>query len=182
MQFFRRILVPHDGSEPATRALKLAAELAHGRGRRLLVLQAVPPYFVAGVPPAEGAAWVPSPEFIAGERRRLETLTARAVGGRNAPAVECRVEIGDPFERIMQAARDVDSVVMATAGRTGLAHLLIGSVAEKVVRHAPVPVLTIRPAAVRRRRSATRPRRRKASGARGRKAARAARRTRAAQG
>jgi len=59
--------VPHDGSEPATRALKLAAERARGRGGPLLVLQAVPPYFVAGVPPAEGEAWVRSPEFIAGE-------------------------------------------------------------------------------------------------------------------
>ena len=43
-----------------------------------------------------------------------------------------------------ELARDVDSIVMATAGRTGLAHMVIGSVAEKVVRHAPVPVLTVR--------------------------------------
>ena len=53
-----------------------------------------------------------------------------------------------PFQRIIAAARDADSI--ATAGRTGLSHLLIGSVAEKVVRHAPVPVLTIHPPAKRR--------------------------------
>jgi nucleotide-binding universal stress UspA family protein len=44
----------------------------------------------------------------------------------------------------------MDVIVMATTGRTGLSHLLIGSVAEKVVRHSPVPVLTLRPEAVRR--------------------------------
>jgi len=180
MRLFRRILVPHDGSVPATRALQLAAELARGRGGRLLVLQAVPPYFVAGVPPAEAAAWVPSPEFLAGERRRLETITARAVSGRNAPTVDCRVDMGDPFDRIMEAARDVDSIVMATSGRTGLAHLLIGSVAEKVVRHARVPVLTIRPLTARRSRRATTARRKRT--ARRGKTARAARRARAAQG
>jgi len=58
--------------------------------------------------------------------------------------------MGDPFHRIADLARRVDLVVMSTASRTGLAHLLIGSVAEKVVRHSPVPVLTLR-AAVRER-------------------------------
>src|SRR5882724_3614449 len=76
MRLFRKILVPHDGSEPATRALKLAAELARARRGRLLVLHAVPPYFVAGTPPAE-AAWIPSADFIAQERRRLETIAGR---------------------------------------------------------------------------------------------------------
>jgi len=61
----------------------------------------------------------------------------------------------------MNATRGVDSIVMATAGRTGLAHLLIGSVAEKVVRHAPVPVLTVRPASTRIQKRAARGRRRK---------------------
>jgi len=60
----------------------------------------------------------------------------------------------------VQAARAADSIVMATLGRTGLAHLVIGSVAEKVVRHSPVPVLTLRPSAIRsalrRRRGGTR--------------------------
>jgi nucleotide-binding universal stress UspA family protein len=56
-----------------------------------------------------------------------------------------------PVSHIADAARGVDLIVMATAGRTGVSHLLMGSVAEKVVRHAPVPVLTLPPAARRRR-------------------------------
>ena len=55
-----------------------------------------------------------------------------------------RVDIGDASQRIVEAARRSDSIVMATSGRTGLAHFLIGSVAERVVRHATVPVLTLR--------------------------------------
>ena len=51
--------------------------------------------------------------------------------------------IADPFEAIMQAARGSSAIVMGTLGRTGLPHLLIGSIAEKTVRHSPVPVLTV---------------------------------------
>ena len=149
MKLFRRILVPHDFSEHATRALRLAAELAHAHGGRLLVLHVITPYHPATALPEEGVAWFPEPDLITSERQRLEQLVARTVRGRNAPSVACKVVIGDPFHRITDAARRVDAVVMATAGRTGLSHLLIGSVAEKVVRHAPVPVLTLRPAAAR---------------------------------
>jgi nucleotide-binding universal stress UspA family protein len=55
-----------------------------------------------------------------------------------------RVELGYAAQGIIDAARGHDSIVMATSGRTALTHFLIGSVAEKVVRHAPVPVLTLR--------------------------------------
>ena len=55
-----------------------------------------------------------------------------------------RVVIGVPLQQILTAARDADSIVMATMGRSGLVHALLGSVAEKVVRHAPIPVLTVR--------------------------------------
>jgi nucleotide-binding universal stress UspA family protein len=64
---------------------------------------------------------------------------------------ECRVLVGDPFLQIMAGSRTNDLVVMTTAGRTGLSHLMIGSVAEKVVRHPPVPVLTNRPSAMARK-------------------------------
>jgi universal stress protein A len=59
------------------------------------------------------------------------------------------VNLGVPYQRILEtaAAEQVDLIVMATHGRTVLAHLVLGSVAERVVRTAPCPVLTIRPPA-----------------------------------
>jgi nucleotide-binding universal stress UspA family protein len=143
MTRFRRILVPHDFSKHAGRALALAVQLARDGGGRLLVLHVMTPFRPITGLPEESLAWVP-PTTVASERKRLETLVARTVG-RRGPRIDCRVVVGDAFERIIEAARGSDVIVMATAGRTGLAHLLIGSVAEKVVRHAPVPVLTIRP-------------------------------------
>lgn len=60
--------------------------------------------------------------------------------------VSCELSIGQPFSEIVRCARadDVDLIVMGTHGRTGLAHVLIGSVAERVVRKAPCPVLTVK--------------------------------------
>jgi nucleotide-binding universal stress UspA family protein len=162
---FRRILVPHDLSEHATRALALAAGLAAEHRGRLLVLHVIAPFQpVLGFP--EGVPWsIPETDVMASARKALDSLIARTVKGRLR--VESRVELGDPYQRIIDAARRADSIVIATAGRTGVSHMLIGSVAEKVVRHSPIPVLTVRPAALttrRRKRVARkrRPRRRRA--------------------
>jgi len=143
---FRRILVPHDFSRPASRALRAAADLVAGSGGRLTVLHVVVPLTqIAGFPPAGGAIWLPPMELVSDARKRLAKLVVRELGPRRAAKVACQVVIGDPHLRIVDAARGHDAIVMATAGRTGLSHMLIGSVAEKVVRHATVPVLTIRP-------------------------------------
>ena len=60
--------------------------------------------------------------------------------------VEQRVAVGQPFEQILKTAESetVDMIVMGTNGRTGFAHLVMGSVAERVVRLAPCPVLTVK--------------------------------------
>lgn len=151
-KLFRRILVPHDFSPPATRALKLAAELAKEHGGRLDVLHVVTPVPpIAGFPPGEAVAFIPPVDILEGAQKSLERLVARTLG-RRGPRAACSVVIGDPYQRILAAARRADTIVMATSGRTGLAHLIVGSVAEKVVRHSPVPVLTIRPGARRGRR------------------------------
>lgn len=145
MALFRRILVPHDFSDHATRALRLAAQLARAHRGRLTVLHVITPFQpVTGIPEVTG--WIPDTQVAAGARQALADVVKRVVRGPRAPAVTLRVAIGDPYRRIVEAARGMDSIVMATAGRTGVSHLLIGSVAEKVVRHAPVPVLTIHPA------------------------------------
>lgn len=151
---FRRILVPHDFSEHATRALGLAADLAAEHRGRLTVLHVVVPFQpVTGFPTA-GAAWIPEVDIERDARAHLEQLVARALGRRRGVKAVCRVVVGNPVQGIIDAARGHDTIVMATHGRSSLAHFVIGSVAEKVVRHAPVPVLTVHPAggAARRRR------------------------------
>jgi universal stress protein A len=163
MPLFRRILVPHDFSASAARALGVAAALARAHRGRLHVLHVITPFQpVTGIPEMTG--FVPDRELLAGARQALTDAVARTVRGRGAPPVTLSVVLGDPYRRIVEAARRADVIVMATAGRTGLSHLLMGSVAEKVVRHAPVPVLTVRPAPARRRkarRAATPARRRR---------------------
>ena len=144
MTLFRRILVPHDFSVAATESLAVARRLAKQHRGRLTVLHVVTPYQPVTMLP-EVAGWISDREIVAGAKRSLDELVRRELRGRDAPAFRFNVELGDPPTRILDAAKDADCIIMATEGRTGLSHLLIGSVAEKVVRHSPVPVLTIRP-------------------------------------
>ena len=144
-QLFRRILVPHDFSDHAMRALEIAIELAAENRGSLVVLHAIPPFApIGGLAMGEVPIWIPPDDLVAAERKRLEAIVKRTIGKR-AVTSECWVLVGDPYQQIIAAARTMDLIVMSTAGRTGLAHLEIGSVAEKVVRHSPVPVLTVRP-------------------------------------
>ena len=147
MPLFKKILVPHDASEPASKALLVAADLARKNDGRLVVLRAIAPFVpFPELGSTEGGGWIPPEDVVSLELASLERLVKKVLA-KDAPPIECRVEVGSPYETIIDAAADVDSIVMATHGRTGLEHILIGSVAEKVVRHAPVPVLTIRPKA-----------------------------------
>lgn len=142
---FSRILVPHDFSVHATRAVEVAADLAVRTGGRLHVLHVVTPFYGGpGFPSPEVIAWTPTEELVADLRRRLERLVAAVVPAKLRARVRCEVTIGEPLPRILAAARTADAIVMATIGRTGLSHLLIGSVAENVVRKAPCPVFTVR--------------------------------------
>jgi nucleotide-binding universal stress UspA family protein len=146
MPRFRRLLVPHDLSSHANDALGVAADLAGPTGD-LLILHAVMPI----IPPADmtGVIYLPIDEMIADAKRHLERVVARR-RGRRGPKTTIKVVVGDAFQRIIDHTRDRDAIVMSTRGRTGLAHLLIGSVAEKTVRHSPIPVVTVRPKEARR--------------------------------
>jgi len=147
MQPLRRLLVPHDLSSHADDALEIAAKLAGADGD-LLVLHVVVPV----MPTADMAAisfQIPIGEMIADAKRHLERIVAQRVGPRG-PKARVVIVVGDPYRSIVEHARGRDAIVMPTRGRTGLAHLVIGSVAEKVVRHSAIPVLTFRPEAARR--------------------------------
>lgn len=142
-KLFQRILVPYDFSDHSRHALEVAFDLAaENRGEVITVCALEPVSSLAGIRPPGGPIWYPPDDVIAAERARLEAVVAE-VRGRRKVASHASIVVGAPLEVILAAARRADVIVMATTGRGALSHLLVGSVAEKVVRHAPVPVLTI---------------------------------------
>jgi nucleotide-binding universal stress UspA family protein len=142
----QRILVPTDFSKSSDNALKYAVAFAEKFDAEVCLLHVVQdlalfiPEAVLVAPPVGP----PVEQFIAAAREAL----GRAIGGLNRPGLQIKPEVaeGVPYEEIIRLARerDVDLIVMGTHGHTGLAHVLLGSICEKVVRRAPCPVLTVR--------------------------------------
>jgi nucleotide-binding universal stress UspA family protein len=143
---FRHILVPVDFSPPSDAALEYARSVAARYGASLhLVHVAEDPYrafYSAEVVVAE----------VEGLREEILTDTETRLKDRLRPADVTELQataesiIGTPAGSIVEyaAGHDIDLIVMGTHGRGGMAHLLMGSVAERVVRTAPCPVLTVR--------------------------------------
>ncbi len=141
----RQILAPTDFSEYSKEAVAYAFELAQKFGAKLLLLHVIemPAYPVEGfVPPSIGSTLIEDLERQAWADLAQVLPEAQT----DKVAVTRQVVVGIPYRKIVDvaAAEKADLIVMATHGRTGLGHLLIGSVAERVVRTAPCPVLTIR--------------------------------------
>ncbi len=133
------ILVPLDLSEASLVGLEYAAGLAELFHAELLLLFVVEPLYYAG---DLGLLLEEQRRFGHEELGRIgERLTRRGVPHRSM------ILNGTPYAVIADEAdrQHADLIVMATHGRTGLSHLFLGSVAEKVVRLARVPVLTVRP-------------------------------------
>jgi nucleotide-binding universal stress UspA family protein len=141
----KRILCPVDFSDSSDYALRYALAFASAYDADLEVMHVVelpfmPPYAASTAPDLTLAV-----ERIKEESQKMLDRLAersRALGLR----VASRLVMGAPFVEIINAARagTADLIVMGTHGRTGLRHVLIGSVAEKVVRKAPCPVLTVK--------------------------------------
>jgi nucleotide-binding universal stress UspA family protein len=143
---FRHILAPTDFSEYSKQAVASALEWAQKFGAKLTMLHVIelPPYPVEGyVPPSLSATFMDDLE------RQAITDLAQLVPEAESTGVEVArvVAVGSPYRKIidMAEAEQVDLIVMATAGRTGFSRLVMGSIAERVVRSASCPVLTIRP-------------------------------------
>ncbi|MBA2592613.1 MAG: universal stress protein [Gammaproteobacteria bacterium] len=142
MLAINRILCPVDFSEPSTRALEYALALAERLGAHVDVVHVFqfPTFAVDDLT---------LPLYLQENlsqrlRERLEQFVIEKAGeGSKATA---HVREGVPYLEIMEAAKGQDLIVMGTHGRSGLSHLLLGSVAERVVRGSEVPVLTIRSA------------------------------------
>jgi nucleotide-binding universal stress UspA family protein len=140
----RTIVVATDFSEPAERATRQALELAQRLDARVHLLHA---YSV----PSFGPPGLPEPYRTA----LAEQLEAEALAGLDGALARHKtagvslaglIKRADPREAIIDAVAELkaDLVVMGTHGRRGLARLMMGSVAEQIVRSAPCPVLTVR--------------------------------------
>ena len=137
------VMVPVDFSKESILAAKFGASLAEEYKTKLYVLHVMEP-----VHPSLRGYIVDFEQFqqrmIAQAKEDLENVIPKAVKDRIP--VEFILEIGHPSYLIVEKAKElgVDVLVIATHGRTGLSHVLLGSVAEKVIRHAPCPVFVIR--------------------------------------
>jgi nucleotide-binding universal stress UspA family protein len=143
----RQILVPTDFSEPSDKAIRYAEAFAQAFGGTTVhFLHVVESTFLQG--------WTPDgyvgalPEY----RERMEREARQALEARVAAselprsAIRLATRVGHPVVEILRYAKEeaVDLIVLGTHGRSRLGHLLMGSVAERVVRTAPCPVLTVR--------------------------------------
>ena len=141
-----RILVPTDFSKHSHNALTYAAAFAEKFGAELYLLHVVQdlalfiPEAVSVAPPVTP----PIEQMTAAVKEALQRAVREEKLDRFT--VHCEVREGTPFYEIIQFAKesDIDLIIMGTHGHSGLVHVLLGSVTEKVVRKAPCPVLTVR--------------------------------------
>ena len=139
----QRFLVPVDFSEDANQAVEYAIALASKLGARVTLL-----HVIQLLPLGSGDMGVTVPyayiqDLEADVTSRMQAYLERVTAGLEG---EIAVVHGVPFQEILETAKtqQIDLIIMGTQGRTGLQHVLMGSVAEKVVRLAPCPVLVVR--------------------------------------
>ncbi|MBK8937285.1 MAG: universal stress protein [Polyangiaceae bacterium] len=139
MHSFRKFLVPLDFGEPSKHALSLALELAAKFDATVTL------FHVSSLPNApyvEGLAW-PILDFEQAARGALDEAVQDA--RTRYPKIDGVLAFGDTAHEVVEAVKknEIDLVVMGTHGRRGVRRFLLGSVAEKVVRLSPVPVMTV---------------------------------------
>lgn len=142
---FHKIMCAIDFSPGSRDALAMAAELARDANAPLVLVHAWEPmrWAIAGEIPIAPQVMQGMVDTDQAQLARWESH-AKELGARN---VTTRFLTGAAWDQIALAAREdpeIDLIVMGTHGRTGLKHALLGSVAEKTVRHAPCPVLVVR--------------------------------------
>lgn len=142
----QRILLPTDFSEYSAAARKYACAFADQFQAELHLLHVIQD--LAPLVPEPGAALAPPIDYLRELEQNAQAMLGRALDAEWAVGKKITrvVRQGPPFLEIIRYAREanIDLIVLGTHGRTGLAHVLMGSVAEKVVRKAPCPVLSVR--------------------------------------
>jgi len=142
-----RILCPTDFSDLAAQANGYACALARAFGAEIHVLHVVDEayqYWMA-MGPNSLPVGPSAEEILAGAQQQMQRWRTERFADCGQP-IRTEVQVGRPFVEIIRYAREqkIDLLVMGTHGRSGLSHILLGSVTEKVVRKSPCPVLTVR--------------------------------------
>ncbi len=145
MEEIKKILVPIDFSDYSKKALQYSVRFAKNFNAGISLIYVIEP----AVYPADfsmGQIAVPAADMDLHERAKEELQKLAESDISNDVEVEIILKTGKPFVEIIEAATDIDAdlIIIATHGHTGVEHLLFGSTAEKVVRKAPCPVLTLR--------------------------------------
>jgi universal stress protein A len=148
----KRILIPIDFSDHSLKALAYARDFAKPFGAELCVLYVVEPIYYAT--PADMYATSPNIALLLDEQRRVGAQQLARIHAdlkEKGARVRTLQKTGSAAQSIVDTAKSVKAglIIMGTHGRTGLSHMLMGSVAEKVVRTAGCPVLTVRREAAR---------------------------------
>ncbi|HEY5647978.1 MAG TPA: universal stress protein [Nitrospiria bacterium] len=148
MVAFKTILVATDLSRYSDEALEYAVEMARVQKGRILLVHVFEPPFLGQA----GIDFSMGPEvhqWFQGLRKEVEGKLGEQAKDLRKKGLEIEpfVREGIPYSEILKAAEeaDADLIILGTHGRTGLGHMLLGSVAERVVRRALCPVLTVRP-------------------------------------
>ncbi len=136
-----KILVPFDFSERSEKSLRWAVGMAEKWQAHLLLFHVVS----APTPLMATEAFYDMAQLEADLQQDADRGIKEVAAKEKTVNIETEVRVGEPFWDICRTAEEgeVDLIVMGSHGRTGLAHVLLGSVAERVVRHAPCPVLVI---------------------------------------
>ena len=137
--FAKKILYPTDFSTSSEAGLRVATALARDTGAKLLIVHVEEPPAAYGG--GEMYYGLPEPDV-----QSLKRMLADVVPTDSQVSYEHRLVTGDPATEIVRLAKeeDADLIVMSTHGRTGLRRMLMGSVAEAVVRRAECPVFTLK--------------------------------------
>jgi len=139
---FKRVLCPTDYSEAAQRAIEYALRVAQPSDAEIVLAHVL--HVAEGDMADERGRWLKLDEALALQAKKLGEIQQSLLGG--YPKCSVEVPIGSPAEKILEiaAARDVDLIVTGTRGRSEIVGLLLGSVADKLVRHAICPVMVVR--------------------------------------
>ena len=139
MERYERILVPLDGSTCAENILPTVEKLATDFKAAISLLRVVYAHTFPGVDPTEAEVKVvrEAEEYLRGLEERFKTKGFK---------VDCHVRYGDDAEEILDhaAQKDISLIAMSSHGRSGVKRFLLGSVAEKLLRHSPKPIFLVR--------------------------------------